>query len=427
VSLDAQRRRRLASALREAGGRINEYGWFGAFWREFRVRVLWGLLTRMLVRRYERGQKSLGSERASGRSQDEIELSGPVADLGRELASRLCHEYAGKYAHVPLRILIHTPVFGAGRVWMDDLASCMRHTGLPVCQVDAFAPDFAERFEAFQPNVLMSSDAPDVLRSLDLERIEQYKREHGLFRLFSIVNPVGWPRSAELSADDRWRIGVMRRGLSADGLFSLMADEYYLRFCEPWHDLHLDFLSLPMAANPLTQYPRTGPKDLDWALPTNNADAGERAVLTWRYMRDILRDSRGILAGANWGGGILPLAHDEVPALIARARICPNPRPDTAAQYPTDIGPKTFEVPAMGGFVLASRTAALPLFFAPDEIAAAYSPTEFNQMYWYFLARPEERYEYVRRGMLRVYEDHTYFNRVDKLVAFLLEETAAQG
>jgi len=302
---------------------------------------------------------------------------------------------------------------------MDDLSECLEHVGIAVMRFGWNDPAYKELFRSFRPNVLLSFDNPSALNFLDLEFIRDYKERYGLLRLLSTHHPKGIDDRISLSASDEWRLDLLTRGLTADAFFCLMDEGYFDIFLRHWHSTGIKYLSLPMAANPLWHRPRAVAKDLDWAIATNNCDWGVRAELTERYMWKLLTQYRGIIVGADWDPGIALIPHREVPELLARARICPSPRIDLSVRFPTEIGGKTFEIPAMGGFILVSRTAALHKFFGPSEIAAVDGPKDFIEKFEFFLHQPEKRYEMVSRAMERVFACHTYFHRIDKLVGFV--------
>lgn len=389
-------------------------------------RIVWPLRTRRLVRSYVRGQQRLTSEKRQSETDAERECVQEIADIGVSLARGVCETYRAKHATSGLRVMVHQPPDGAGRVWFDDLAACLRHCGIATHTLHWEAANIrAEAFE-FKPNVLLSFDSPTALRHLDLNFLTDFKATHGLFRLFCTHDPAGIfkrhalsPKEVVLKPEDAWRLDLLRRGQSADAFFCLMDSAYYDLFFKPWHPSNCQYFSSPMAANPLEHFPRVVGKDLDWALATNNCDWGLRAELTERYMHKIISQYRGILVGAAWGPNVNAIPHDQVPALMARARICPNPRIDFSMAYPTEIGGKCFEVSAMGGFVLASRTAALHKHFRSDEIASAADEREFNELFDYFVRRPRERQAYTMRAMKRVFSEHTYFQRIDGLLKFI--------
>jgi hypothetical protein len=386
--------------------------------------VGWPILTRRIVRRYVTGQARL-ARRACGAA-TELEYTEEIVREGEALARTICARYKGKHRLAGLRVMLHIPPAGAGRVWFEDLAECLEFCGIPTSRLPWDAEELRDSFAEFQPNVFLSFDSPAALRRLDLEFIKTFKAAAGLFRLLSLHDPRGLPSEVELrptkirlSPDDEWRLRLASTGRSADAFFCLMDSAYYDLFFKPWHKTNFRYLALPMAANPLQHYPRLIAKDLDWALATNNSDWGARAELTRRYMWDIISSYRGVLVGANWGAGINPIPHGQVPFLLARAKICPSPRIDLSVAYPTEIGGKTFEVTAMGGFLIVSRTAALHKHFRDDEIVSCVTERDFADQFRYYLNRPLERKQHVLRGMARVYRDHTYFHRVDDLVTFI--------
>jgi len=411
-------RRRLARLSSQLRADVAKRGFVGAVRHEWEVRSTWPRRTERLVDAYTVAQAALSHSAPVGYGDDELEWSRPLVENGRALALGVAESYRERYSDSGLRILVCVPPFGAGHVWMNDLVSCLRHTGIAVDSFVGRSPGYHDHFSAFRPNVYLGFDEASNLRSLHLGFIADFKRRHGLLRLLCTYPQDGYPGPA-LSADDRWRLALLDKGMTADAFFSPMVEEHYVDYMPEWSRTGVQCLSLPMGVNPLTVGPRLAAKDLDWTLVTNNADDGARAELTERYMSGILVAHRGVLAGAGWGTGVDVLPHAEVPALMARARISPYPLTDRIAQHPSDIGPKTFEIPACGCFALITPCAVLDRFFAADEIAVAATPIEYLQKFEHYLGHAEERYAFIARALRRVFAEHTYFERIDRLVRFV--------
>lgn len=83
------------------------------------------------------------------------------------------------------------------------------------------------------------------------------------------------------------------------------------------------------------------------------------------------------------------------------------------------INPRTFEVAACGAFQVVDRRGLMAECFAEDELATFEDMVEFRHMVRHFLAHPEERQEYARRGQERVLRDHTYAARMQTLLDFV--------
>lgn len=83
------------------------------------------------------------------------------------------------------------------------------------------------------------------------------------------------------------------------------------------------------------------------------------------------------------------------------------------------INPRTFEVAACGAFQVVDRRGLMAECFAENELATFTSMAEFRDMVRHFLAHPEERLEYARRGQERVLRDHTYAARMQTLLDFV--------
>ncbi|GFP28360.1 CgeB family protein, partial [Candidatus Hakubella thermalkaliphila] len=80
---------------------------------------------------------------------------------------------------------------------------------------------------------------------------------------------------------------------------------------------------------------------------------------------------------------------------------------------------RTFEVPACGGFMLATRTKEQTEFFREGEEADFFSsPEELRTKIKYYLSNPDLRTAIAQRGLERV-ENETYLQRMEKVTKVL--------
>ncbi len=85
------------------------------------------------------------------------------------------------------------------------------------------------------------------------------------------------------------------------------------------------------------------------------------------------------------------------------------------------INPRTFEVAACGAFQVVDRRGLMAECFAEDELATFEDMAGFRELVRHFLAHPDERLEYARRGQARVLRDHTYAARMRTLLDFVAQ------
>ena len=85
------------------------------------------------------------------------------------------------------------------------------------------------------------------------------------------------------------------------------------------------------------------------------------------------------------------------------------------------VNPRTFELAAMNAFQLVDQRSLLADLFAPDELATFSTIEEFYAKLDYFLAHSEERSAYAARARQRVLREHTYQQRMQRLLDFMAE------
>ena len=85
------------------------------------------------------------------------------------------------------------------------------------------------------------------------------------------------------------------------------------------------------------------------------------------------------------------------------------------------VNPRTFELAMCGAFQLVSKRTLLPELFADDELARFGSFEELREKLAHFLAHPEERAGYAARARERALAEHTYGQRMERLLEFTAE------
>ncbi|MCL2122760.1 MAG: glycosyltransferase [Desulfovibrionaceae bacterium] len=85
------------------------------------------------------------------------------------------------------------------------------------------------------------------------------------------------------------------------------------------------------------------------------------------------------------------------------------------------VNPRTFELAACGVFQLVDKRELMPELFAADELATFSTMQELIEKIDYFLDRPEDRAAFAERGRQRVLRDHTYHNRMTRLIGYIQE------
>jgi len=339
-----------------------------------------------------------------------------IVAVGQDLCQSLLDQYAGKYSHSSYRVLFHLPPNGVGTIWFEDLCQCLQHVGISSVIVRRDASDFKERWNSFQPNVLVSMDLPSVLQTLDLNFILEYKRQHKCLRLFTPITPARFPQLG-LSAEDRWRLDLARRGQSVDAYFSMMAPEFFSEFWSEWVQAGFKYLALPNGCNPFRTYPVEGIKEWDYFVVT--ACSYERAEVMYRYMSSAMKRYHGEWAGEGWHFGVGNVDPRHLPGYYARARIMPAPLLPFLTRYPAEITERSFTATACGAFLITNWTPVTSRFFASDELICVKDEAEFEELFEYYIDRPKERNKIVLKGLRRTFNEHTYFHRIDTLVDFL--------
>jgi hypothetical protein len=339
-----------------------------------------------------------------------------ILTSGKQLRDQSLQNYQQKHKSLHYRCLFQLPNAGVGILWFQDLMQCLAHCGLAVESIKVADPTFYQKWETFQPDIFISMDSSSVLKSLDLDFIQTYKKRHGLIRLFTPINSCRFPKPG-LSREDSWRLELAKSGKTVDAYFSMMKESFFERFCQDWHQVGFPYLCLPFGCNPFIHYPHCGSKSYDYFMAT--CFGFERVQLTFQYLLPIFRAYKGLWAGPDWRFGLGPLSAPEMPKYYAQSKIVLNPLARFIIQYPAEITERAFTATACGAFQITEQTPITNEFFQADELTQARNSHDFLSLFEYYLLHAEERNAITLKGLYRVYSEHTYFHRIEKLLKFL--------
>jgi hypothetical protein len=383
-------------------------------------RLRWRYVTFRIRRLYFTAQ----SKRPKIRTlQNEDALSEEVVAYGLSEVARINDAHAKIYESKRHRFLfnIPPPSAGAQHFYFLDLADCLEHTGLPVYRYSPLDGGLERVLADFRPSVYIAGEQPSMHAAHpEIASLRQYKERFGLARLY--VPYYRTPlKAGSVSSGDSERITLHRNRVAADAFISYFEPVFWELFCPSLRETGLSYHSIPFAANPFRHYPVRSPKEWDWAIATSNGE-GTRAELTFKYMRKIIREYNGRIAGFYWGAGINPVPAKEVAQFFSRARISPSIACESNVRYPIDCGAKIHELSAMGVFQIASEMDVLRQYYSHTEIVGFRTPEEFNALFDYFVDKPEVRQIYIRNGIARTFSENTYFQRIRKLIEILDEQ-----
>lgn len=138
--------------------------------------------------------------------------------------------------------------------------------------------------------------------------------------------------------------------------------------------------------------------------------------------------ARGILAERRAEGG-RRLESAEVTKVYNACDMVLNlhssPRADQGVGQNDFVNPRTFEVPACGGFMLVDRVQGLDALLAPGrEVAVFSNEDQLLEMAAYYRDRPELRDRMARAARRRVLNEHTYYHRMETVLTRCLGPAA---
>ena len=337
-----------------------------------------------------------------------------ILRLAERLRTVALDEHRGRFSGARWRFLLCTPPSLAADVWFSDLESGMRHAGIPVRRLPAFARMDAALLEEFRPNVVVALDQEPALACIDLVALREYKRSHGCLRLFVATRDDPFD-PAEMTAGDARRLRRALDGDGADAFMTLYEPECYPRMQRAWVDAGFPSVSVPQSGNPIEDVPcdLTRVHDYFYASVCTH----ERLRTTWREMRGIIAHHRGDWAGEGWGfgGSAIPLA--DMPARFGAARIALAPLLPVLRREPFELTHRVYEAAACGAFQITSLSPITRRFFSESALVAARDGEEFVRLFEHFIDRPDERNRIAEQALVELYAAHTVFHRIERLMA----------
>ena len=177
-----------------------------------------------------------------------------ILRLGERLRTTALDENRGRFSGTRWRFLLCTPPSLAAEVWFSDLEIGMRHAGVPVRRLPAFASVDAALLDEFRPSVVVALDQEPSLACIDLAALREHKRTHGCLRLFvSTRDDVFAP--GELSEGESRRFGA-RSTVTAQTRSCRCTSRSAFPACyREWIDAGFRSVSVPQSANPIEDYP----------------------------------------------------------------------------------------------------------------------------------------------------------------------------
>lgn len=114
--------------------------------------------------------------------------------------------------------------------------------------------------------------------------------------------------------------------------------------------------------------------------------------------------------------------------LSALYRACEVNLNSTSIQMATAVNQRVFDCPAAGGFLLTDAQASLEeLFDAPNETARYHSLEEARELLRFYRAHPAARRSMVERARKRILGEHTYRNRLGRILDILKNRYGVRG
>jgi hypothetical protein len=109
----------------------------------------------------------------------------------------------------------------------------------------------------------------------------------------------------------------------------------------------------------------------------------------------------------------------EVANLFASAKVCPNVSEPHSTELGWDIVERPFKVLASGGYCISDRVLEMDEVFPEGTLRQAFNHSQFVELVHNAIKHPEDSLPFVQKGRKHVLNNHTYFDRVAKMLHHL--------
>jgi spore maturation protein CgeB len=343
-----------------------------------------------------------------------------------------------------LRVLVVLPFYGGSLPVGRFAAEGLREAG---CLVDIFeAPSFFPAYTALK-ELRVGSNSLDALQNSFLQMVAQAVLAKAESFTPDLVLCLAQAPMSRLALRQLRKQGIPTAMWFVED-FRLFT---YWRAFAPYYDLfaviqrepftselaaigQTNVLYLPLAALPSFHRPlEPGAKEKkEFGSPLSFLGAGypnrRKAFLQ-------LRDQRLKIWGTEWEGepGLAPLVQrrgmrispeDAVRIFNAtdiNINLHSSIHTDKLVSAGDFVNPRTFETAACGAFQLVDQRSLLPELFSDEEMVVFSSVEELREKIIFFKTRPEERQRFAERARERVLKEHTYAQRMRRLLDFARE------
>lgn len=336
--------------------------------------------------------------------------------LGERLRGAAIDANRDRFSGSRWRFLLCTPPSAAAEVWFSDLESGMRHAGVQVRRLPAFARVDAALLDDFRPTVVVALDRDETLSCIDLGALREHKRTHGCLRLFVAARDDLFAAGAMSEAESR-RLARAVNGDGADAFVSLYEPECFPRLFRAWSDAGFRSISVPQSGNPLEDHPCDTPRVHDYFYAS--VCTPDRLSATWKELRPILWRHRGDWAGEGWGFGARTVSFERIPERYGAARIALAPLLPSLRRDAFELTHRVYEAAACGAFQISTLSPITRRFFSEGALVCARDGADFVRLFEHFVGRADERNGYAEQALIELYAGHTVFHRIEALLAEL--------
>jgi hypothetical protein len=215
-----------------------------------------------------------------------------------------------------------------------------------------------------------------------------------------------------------------------DFVFVHVTDRFLSHTMSGWKEIGVTPIGILNAADIFTYYKGNYKPELQCDIGFVGGFWGYKSKNLYTHMIPLCNDSGvsvKIFGNQNWPvvQFLGSCSDSDARDLFVSATVCPNVSEPHSTDLGWDVIERPFKIFSSGGFCVSDYVEEANEIFSPNELVMRKTSSDFTQTIKYFVESPASRNNYMERSRRKVLTEHTYFQRVEKMLrAFTMTQEA---
>ncbi len=345
---------------------------------------------------------------SSGEDQPQLN---PLYEVGKNLRDNCLAEYKDKFLNSPYEVLIHLPptsISPGGNSLFHNMGESFKHLGIAVRYFWDNLPEI--KFDNSKVYLVLTSFNEVYRKRMDWELISKLENKNKLY--IGSTFPFHHHSIADIPSD-------LQVWLKADNrfLYSFYNEKFVMDSVIGKYALSENrrIYSIEFGANPLYHFPDKYINHCTDYIFLGSANH-DKIGRYYQYFHNAFKQFKGVVAGPGWDWitdyEIKP-GRDRF--LYSKAKVAINLHIDMQISNPCELNERTYILAACGIPQVVDRPLLLDSYFVKVGHVAN-NPEEYINSIEHVLKNYDEAIQCAENAMIEVFEKHTTFSRIDKLL-----------